>query len=70
MCVVDFSFDFLDELIVCFFKVDWISSCLLIFDGLLGKVEYKVFSDILLFVNENDLFVFNNIKVIFVCMFG
>ena len=70
MRVADFSFDLPDELIARFPKADRTSSRLLSLDGLSGAVEHKIFSDILELVNENDLLVFNNTKVIPARMFG
>ncbi len=70
MRVADFSFDLPDELIARFPKADRTSSRLLTLDGPSGQVEHKVFSDILSLVNENDLLVFNNTKVIPARMFG
>lgn len=70
MRVADFSFDLPDELIARFPKADRTSSRLLTLDGPTGQVEHKVFSDILSLVNENDLLVFNNTKVIPARMFG
>ncbi len=70
MRVADFSFDLPDELIARFPKADRTSSRLLNLDGPSGAVEHKIFSDILELVNENDLLVFNNTKVIPARMFG
>lgn len=70
MRVADFSFDLPDELIARFPKQDRTSSRLLTLDGPSGKLEHKVFSDILALVNENDLLVFNNTKVIPARMYG
>jgi S-adenosylmethionine:tRNA ribosyltransferase-isomerase len=70
MRVADFSFDLPDELIARFPKQDRTSSRLLTLDGPTGNVEHKVFSDLLALVNENDLLVFNNTKVIPARMFG
>lgn len=70
MRVADFSFDLPDELIARFPKADRTSSRLLSLDGPSGAVEHKIFSDILELVNENDLLVFNNTKVIPARMFG
>ncbi|MDC3190389.1 tRNA preQ1(34) S-adenosylmethionine ribosyltransferase-isomerase QueA [Pseudoalteromonas elyakovii] len=70
MRVADFSFDLPDELIARFPKADRTSSRLLTLDGPSGQVEHKVFSDILSLVNENDLLIFNNTKVIPARMFG
>lgn len=70
MRVADFSFDLPDELIARFPKQDRTSSRLLTLDGPSGALEHKVFSDILALVNENDLLVFNNTKVIPARMYG
>ena len=70
MRVADFTFDLPDELIARFPKADRTSSRLLSLDGPSGTVEHKIFSDILELVNENDLLVFNNTKVIPARMFG
>lgn len=70
MRVADFSFDLPDELIARFPKQDRTSSRLLSLDGPSGVVEHKVFSDFLELVNENDLLVFNNTRVIPARMFG
>jgi len=70
MRVADFSFDLPDELIARFPKADRTSSRLLSLDGPSGAVEHKIFSDIIELVNENDLLVFNNTKVIPARMFG
>ena len=70
MRVADFSFDLPDELIARFPKHDRTSSRLLTLDGPSGELEHKVFSDILALVNENDLLVFNNTKVIPARMYG
>ena len=70
MRVADFSFDLPDELIARFPKADRTSSRLLTLDGPSGTLEHKVFSDILDLVNEGDLLVFNNTRVIPARMFG
>jgi len=70
MRVADFSFDLPDKLIARFPKQDRTSSRLLTLDGPTGNVEHKVFSDILDLVNEGDLLVFNNTRVIPARMFG
>lgn len=70
MRVADFSFDLPDELIARFPKQERSSSRLLTLDGPSGSVAHKIFSDVLELVNENDLLVFNNTKVIPARMFG
>lgn len=70
MRVADFSFDLPDELIARFPKKDRTSSRLLSLDGPTGEISHKVFSDILELVNENDLLIFNNTRVIPARMFG
>ena len=70
MRVADFSFDLPDELIARFPKEDRSSSRLLKLDGNTGELVHHVFSDMIDFVNKDDLLVFNNTKVIPARMFG
>ncbi len=70
MRVADFSFDLPDELIARFPKKDRTSSRLLKLHGPTGEMSHHQFSDILDFVTEKDLLVFNNTKVIPARMFG
>ena len=70
MRVADFSFELPDELIARFPKEDRSSSRLLKLDGNTGKLAHHVFSDIIDFVNKDDLLIFNNTKVIPARMFG
>ncbi|SFB79018.1 tRNA preQ1(34) S-adenosylmethionine ribosyltransferase-isomerase QueA [Pseudoalteromonas denitrificans] len=70
MRVADFSFELPDELIARFPKENRSSSRLLKLNGNSGDISHHVFSDMLDFVNEDDLLVFNNTKVIPARMFG
>ncbi len=70
MRVADFSFDLPDELIARFPKEDRTSSRLLKLNGETGELSHHVFSDILDFIQADDLLVFNNTKVIPARMFG
>lgn len=36
----------------------------------MGKIEYKIFKDILYYFDEGDVMIFNNIKVFFVWLYG
>jgi len=70
MRVADFSFELPDELIARFPKEDRSSSRLLKLDGNTGELAHHVFSDMIDFVNKDDLLIFNNTKVIPARMFG
>ncbi len=70
MRVADFNFELPDELIARFPKEDRTSSRLLKLNGNSGEINHHVFSDIIDFINENDLIVFNNTRVIPARMFG
>ncbi|MFC3033538.1 tRNA preQ1(34) S-adenosylmethionine ribosyltransferase-isomerase QueA [Pseudoalteromonas fenneropenaei] len=70
MRVADFSFELPDELIARFPKAERTSSRLLVLDGNSGALAHRTFSDILEYINANDLIVFNNTKVIPARMYG
>jgi S-adenosylmethionine:tRNA ribosyltransferase-isomerase len=70
MRVADFSFELPDELIARHPKKERSSSRLLSLDGNSGKLEHKVFTDIVDMLNPNDIMIFNNTKVIPARMFG
>ncbi|BBN82842.1 S-adenosylmethionine:tRNA ribosyltransferase-isomerase [Pseudoalteromonas sp. A25] len=70
MRVADFSFELPDELIARHPKKERSSSRLLTLDGNSGEISHKVFTDILDFLQPNDIMVFNNTKVIPARMFG
>ncbi len=70
MRVADFSFDLPDELIARFPKTDRSSSRLLTLNGKSGELNHKIFSELLELVNQEDLLIFNNTKVIPARMHG
>ncbi len=70
MRVADFSFELPDELIARFPKQERSSSRLLTLNGNSGEIAHKVFTDILDYIEPNDLIIFNNTKVIPARMFG
>ncbi|MPW36810.1 tRNA preQ1(34) S-adenosylmethionine ribosyltransferase-isomerase QueA [Vibrio sp. B1Z05] len=70
MQVSDFHFDLPDELIARYPTPDRTSSRLLQLTGNSGEVQDKHFTDILDLVNEGDLLVFNNTRVIPARVFG
>ena len=70
MRVADFNFELPDELIARFPMEDRTASRLLKLEGNSGEITHHTFSDVLDFVNENDLIIFNNTKVIPARMFG
>ncbi|NOU52743.1 tRNA preQ1(34) S-adenosylmethionine ribosyltransferase-isomerase QueA [Pseudoalteromonas sp. JBTF-M23] len=70
MRVADFSFELPDELIARHPKKERSSSRLLALDGNSGEISHKVFTDILDFLQPNDIMIFNNTKVIPARMFG
>ncbi|WP_111977908.1 tRNA preQ1(34) S-adenosylmethionine ribosyltransferase-isomerase QueA [Algibacillus agarilyticus] len=64
MRVSDFHFDLPDDLIARYPTPNRTDSKLLTLDGTSGQINHKQFTDMLDLVNENDLLVFNNTKVI------
>ncbi len=70
MQVSDFHFDLPDELIARYPMPDRTSSRLLHLAGETGELADKQFTDILDLVNEGDLLVFNNTRVIPARLFG
>ena len=70
MQVADFHFNLPEELIAKAPKSERSSSRLMVMDGNTGKVQHKIFSDLLEFVAEGDLLVFNNTRVIPARLFG
>lgn len=70
MRVADFSFELPDELIARHPMAERTASRLLKLDGNSGEINHHIFKDILEFVTEKDLIVFNNTKVIPARMFG
>lgn len=70
MRVSDFYFDLPDELIARYPKTERTSSRLLQLNGENGEIFHRTFSDILDLINEGDLLVFNNTRVIPARMYG
>ena len=70
MRVADFNFELPDELIARFPMEERTASRLLKLEGNSGEISHHIFADVLNFVNENDLVIFNNTKVIPARMFG
>ncbi|MCO4797944.1 MAG: tRNA preQ1(34) S-adenosylmethionine ribosyltransferase-isomerase QueA [Colwelliaceae bacterium] len=70
MRVADFTFNLPEELIARYPKENRSSSRLMTLDGNSGKITDSTFVDILEQVNEGDLLVFNNTRVIPARLFG
>ncbi|QSX32439.1 tRNA preQ1(34) S-adenosylmethionine ribosyltransferase-isomerase QueA [Shewanella avicenniae] len=70
MRVADFAFDLPEELIAKFPTPERSASRLLTLDGNSGALQDKQFKDILALVNEGDLMVFNNTRVVPARLFG
>lgn len=70
MLVSDFYFDLPDELIARYPKAQRTASRLLQLNGENGEIFHRTFADILDLINEGDLLVFNNTRVIPARMFG
>jgi S-adenosylmethionine:tRNA ribosyltransferase-isomerase len=70
MQVKDFHFDLPEELIASYPLEKRSASRLLCLDGNSGVLDHRVFSDILEFVTEKDLMIFNNTRVIPARLFG
>ena len=70
MRVSDFNFDLPDELIARYPKEDRASCRLLHLNGENGAVIDRTFSDVLDLIDEGDLLIFNNTRVIPARMFG
>ena len=70
MQVADFHFDLPEELIAKAPKSERSSSRLMCVDGNSGKVEHRVFAEILDRVEAGDLLIFNNTRVIPARLFG
>lgn len=64
MNVSDFHFDLPDELIARYPLKDRSASRLLCLDGLSGKLDHRVFSELPDLLQPGDLLVFNNTRVI------
>jgi len=70
MLVSDFHFDLPDELIARYPKAERSASRLLQLNGENGEISHRTFSDVLELINEGDLLVFNNTRVIPARMYG
>ena len=70
MRVSDFHFDLPDELIARYPKEERASCRLLTLDGEQGTLGHGTFTDVLDLINEGDLLIFNNTRVIPARMFG
>jgi len=70
MRVADFSFELPEELIARYPKTNRTSSRLMALNGNTGEINDLHFVDILDQINENDLLIFNNTRVIPARMYG
>ena len=70
MRVSDFSFDLPQDLIARFPKEDRTASRLMLLDGNSGEIQDKGFKDIIDELNQGDLLIFNNTRVIPARLFG
>ncbi|HBO38020.1 MAG TPA: tRNA preQ1(34) S-adenosylmethionine ribosyltransferase-isomerase QueA, partial [Pasteurellaceae bacterium] len=70
MLVSDFHFNLPDELIARYPKPERTSSRLLQLNGENGEISHRTFTDVVDLVNEGDLLIFNNTRVIPARMFG
>lgn len=70
MKVSDFHFDLPDELIARYPKPERTASRLLQLNGENGAIFHRTFSDVLDLINEGDLLIFNNTRVIPARMYG
>lgn len=70
MNLSDFHFDLPDELIARYPKPERTASRLLQLNGESGAIFHRTFSDVLDLINEGDLLIFNNTRVIPARMYG
>lgn len=70
MNLSDFHFDLPDELIARYPKPERTASRLLQLNGENGAIFHRTFSDVLDLINEGDLLIFNNTRVIPARMYG
>lgn len=70
MYLSDFYFDLPDELIARYPKRERSSSRMLQLNGQNGELFHRTFSDVADLINEGDLLIFNNTRVIPARMFG
>lgn len=70
MRVSDFNFDLPDELIARYPMAERRASRLLQLNGKTGEITHRTFADIVELIDEGDLLIFNNTRVIPARMFG
>ena len=70
MLVTDFHFDLPDELIARYPTKDRSASRLLYLNGESGSLEDQQFTNLLSHINEGDLLIFNNTRVIPARLYG
>ena len=70
MNLSDFHFDLPDELIARYPKHERTASRLLHLNGENGAISHRTFNDVLDLINEGDLLIFNNTRVIPARMYG
>lgn len=70
MQLSDFYFDLPDELIARYPKTERTASRLLQLNGENGEISHRTFSDVYELINQGDLLIFNNTRVIPARMFG
>ncbi len=70
MRLSDFYFDLPDELIARYPKPERTASRLLQLNGENGDISHRTFNDVLDLINEGDLLIFNNTRVIPARMYG
>lgn len=70
MRVADFSFNLPEELIARYPKENRTASRLMALNGNSGAIKDKNFVDVVSYINEGDLLIFNNTRVIPARMFG
>lgn len=70
MKVADFHFELPDELIARFPMEERSASRLLKLNGNSGEISHHIFKEVVNFIDEKDLIIFNNTKVIPARMFG
>lgn len=70
MNLSDFHFDLPDELIARYPKPERTASRLLQLNGENGAISHRTFNDVLDLINEGDLLIFNNTRVIPARMYG
>ena len=70
MQVADFHFELPEHLIAKAPKEDRSSSQLMVLDGNSGVIEHRIFDQVIELIDEGDLVIFNNTRVIPARLFG